>query len=103
MVTLKLNTFKELYKLLKSKNSGFNKGLLVILILIESWYVGQTKSNPVDEKVIEFQTKEAVDAAISEYEAQEVLPDNAPIYSESLGGEMRLTAPWYQEKNDKNV
>jgi len=91
MEPLKLNISKDLYKSINTKIPWLDHLLLGLLKGIEEWYI--------DQKVVS-----AVDAAIAEYEAQEVVSESAPIYSETEDGEMRLTAPWYiPEKNDKNV
>jgi len=84
MEPLKLNTFKDLYTTLKSNIPWLDHLLLGLLVALEGWYI--------DKKV-----DSTIDAAISQYEAQESLTDNAPIYSESDNGEMRLRAPWVKE------
>ena len=82
MEPLKLNIFKDLYHSLRTNIPGLDHLLLGLLKALEEWYIGQKVESTLDE-------------AIAVYEASESASENAPIYSESEDGEMRLTAPWY--------
>ena len=104
---LRLNEFKTLYKAWKRGIPWWDHLLLGCL-----WWI--------EEKIIEYRVKTAVDEAIKEYyslhgELSPTHPPNTvpPVYREtpsntstSLPGraselpEMRLTAPWYKESQD---
>ena len=89
---LKLNDFKDLYRALKRDAPWFNHLLFALIIWLE-------------ELVIAYRVKEAVNDAIQEYELIDppVVSLPEPLYSEVdsptsvLLPEMRLQAPWRRD------
>ena len=91
---LKLEEFRTLYRYYRRYIRVFDHLLLGFLVWIES-------------KVIVQRTDNAVDQALEEYKVPPMPDMVTPIYTEKASEtstrlpEMRLTAPWYKESNNK--
>ena len=90
---LRLNEFQVLYKSWKRGIPWWDHLVLGLL-----WWL--------EEKVIDYRVKTAVDEAVNTVEMPP-LPDYVtPIYTETLSEsstrlpEMRITAPWYKETKE---
>jgi hypothetical protein len=94
MSTLKLNEFKALYKVWKTKIPWVDHLLLGLLVWLES-------------KLIDNRVRVELDEAIKEWETLQPPPIQSPVYTEKPSDtstrlpEMRLTAPWYIDTYDE--
>ena len=91
---LRLNEFKALYKVWKTKIPWVNHLLLGLLVWLES-------------KLIDNRVRVELDEAIKEWETLHPPSIQSPVYTEKPSDtstrlpEMRLTAPWYIDTYDE--
>ena len=91
---LRLNEFKALYKVWKTKIQWVDFLLLGLLVWLES-------------KLIDNRVRVELDEAIKEWETLQPPPIQSPVYTEKPSDtstrlpEMRLTAPWYIDTYDE--
>jgi hypothetical protein len=93
---LKLNEFKALYKVWKTKVPWVDHLLLGLLVFIENALINNRVKVEVDEAIKEWETLHDVP-----------MPDMvSPVYTEQPSEtptrlpEMRLTAPWYTDTKE---
>ena len=88
---LRLNELHQLYLRLKRGTPWFDYLLLGLLVWIEEW-------------VISYKTTVEVDKAVNSVELEPMPDCVTPVYTETPSDtsvslpDMRLTAPWYEER-----